>query len=612
MVRILAGLWQAFARGWRPMLVVHAAALVVVAALLGPLTSIAVRGLVALSGQQALSDTAIVGFLVSPLGAVAGLIIGSLALTIGLLGYAALLVPAQRARNGKPASPWGALAWIGRRLPSLLRLAVRFILRLLLAVLPFAAAIGLVHLLLLREHDINFYLAEKPPVFLIAAGLASIFGAGLAWMLIRVGSDWFHALPLVLLGGLSPRKARAESRRAVAGQRREISLSLALWLLGTPLVTGLLNLPASLLGRWLIPGLADHLGPLALVLGLLVITGAAVSFATGFIATSLLALQHVRLFERTDLAELIPSAPAPARPERSRRRIGVGLIAAGLVVVSLTTWLTSRWLNQLVVEREVAVIAHRGASATAPENTLAAFRLAIEQGADWVEIDVQVNAAGQVLVFHDRDFKRIGDHALDLRAATPEDLAKIDIGSWFDPEFAAERTPTLREVLDLCRGRCGVLIELKHYGDDEILERRVVEEVEAAGMVGEIEMMSLDQEAVRKVRQLRPDWPVGLLSSVALGDLTRLDVDFLGLNARAASPGLIRRARDAGIDVYVWTINDPVAMSAMISRGVDGLITDEPGRARSVIEQRAAMPPGGRLLLELASRFGATPPPTDL
>jgi glycerophosphoryl diester phosphodiesterase len=597
-----------FAGGWRPMLVVHAAVLVVVAAILGPLASAAVRGLVMLSGQKALSDTAIAGFLLGPPGAVAGLVIGSMALVLGLLGYAALLIPARQAWRGQTASPWSALTRVGRLLPSLLQLAARFILRLLLVALPFAAAIGLIYLLLLGEHDINYYLAEKPPAFLAAVALAAICGAGLAWMLIRVGCDWFHALPLVLLAGCSPRDARRESKRAVSGQRREISLSLALWLLGTPLLTGLLNLPAAMLGRWLVPVLAEQLGILALVLGLLVLAGTVVSFVTSFAAISLLAIQHVRLFEKTQPAE---PAPPAARTEARRRRIGFVLIAAALAVVSLTTWITYRWLDRLVVERHVEVIAHRGASAAAPENTMAAVRLAIEQGADWVEIDVQLTATGEVLVFHDRDFKRVAKRALDLRDARPEDLAEIDIGSWFDPKFSAERTPTLREVLDTCRGRCGVLIELKYYGEGGPLEQRVVEEVERAGMVDEVRLMSLDQNSVRKIRKLRPEWKVGLLSSVALGDLTRLDVDFLGLNGRAATPGRIRRARESGIDVYVWTVNDPVEMSAMISRGATGLITDEPGRARTVIMQRAELNPSARLLLEISSRLGGRPSMTE-
>lgn len=595
-------LWLDFTRGWRPMLVIHGSVLLAIAVFLGPLTVGIVRGLVRFSGERAVSDTAIAGFLFSPVGALAGLVIGSLALTLGLLGYAALLLAARQTCHGTGISVSVALARIGSRLPALLRLAGRFIIRMLLAVLPFAGGISLVYLLLLGEHDINFYLAEKPPVFRIAAGLAALISLGMAWVLVRVTCDWFHALPLVLFSTRTPSEVCKESPRAAAGQRGEIAFSIVLWLVGTPLLTGLLTLPVAGLGRWLVPALSDRLGLLAPVLGLLLLAAAAASFAGGFITTSLLAIRHMRLFERSHPTD----SPGPASPpsQGAGRCTGIGFIAASLLIISLTSWATYRWLGRLVVEDQVVVIAHRGASAAAPENTLAAVRVAIEQGADWVEIDVQVNAVGEVLVFHDRDFMRVGKHALDLRDARPEDLAAIDIGSWFDPGFSTERTPTLREVLDTCRGRCGVLIELKHYGGDDHLEQQMVEEVERAGMVDDVQVMSLDHAAVRRMRVLRPEWPVGLLSSVALGDLTRLDVDFLGLNGKAATPSLIRRAREAGIDVYVWTINDAVGMSAMISRGADGLITDEPGRARTVIAQRSSLNPSARLLLELASRLG--------
>jgi glycerophosphoryl diester phosphodiesterase len=599
---------RTFAGAWWPMLIVHAVVVMLVAALLGPLGGILVGALVRLSGQQALSDTAILEFLLSPLGALAGLAIGSGALTLGLLGYAALLIPAQQVWNGQTATPWGALARVARALPVLLRLAARFMLRLLLATIPCAAAIGLIYACLLGEHDINFYLAEKPPVFLLAIALAGLIGLGLAAMLIRIAGNWFHALPLSLLAGHSPREAAAESLREVHGQRREISLSLALWGFGTPLLTSVLNLPLNLLRLWLVPALSNHLGSLALVLGLLILFSSAISFATGFATLSLLAIQHVRLFEKNHPADRVQPA---RRKEHPRRRVGLAVLVGAAVIITLTTWFTHRWLDELVVERPVAVIAHRGASAEAPENTLAAVELAIDQGADWVEIDVQLHGSGEVLVFHDRDFKRVSRSATTLHDASMESLKTLDIGSWFDPRFAEERTPTLREVLDTCRGRCGVLIELKHYGKDDKLEARVVEEVEAAAMVGQIQLMSLDQRSVRKLRRLRPSWPVGLLSSVALGDLTRLKIDFLGLNAKAATPALIDRAQWAGIEVYVWTINDPVEMSAMASRGVAGLITDRPATACTVLEQRAELNPGARLLVELAARFGKRLEPAD-
>jgi glycerophosphoryl diester phosphodiesterase len=183
------------------------------------------------------------------------------------------------------------------------------------------------------------------------------------------------------------------------------------------------------------------------------------------------------------------------------------------------------------------------------------------------------------------------------------DLAEIDIGTWFSPEYASERTPTLRAVLEDAKGKAGVLIELKYYNRDERLEERVIRIVEATGMTGSIAVMSLKYPAVQKMKALRPHWRVGLLAATAIGDLTQLEADFLAVNTGIATSDLIRRARKAGRDVYVWTVNDPISMWRMISRGAVGLITDEPALARDVLSERAKLSTPERLLLLAADLF---------
>jgi glycerophosphoryl diester phosphodiesterase len=222
-----------------------------------------------------------------------------------------------------------------------------------------------------------------------------------------------------------------------------------------------------------------------------------------------------------------------------------------------------------------------------------------------VELDVQESADGEVIVMHDSDYMKIA--GVDLKAwdATTDVLADIDIGSWFDPQYAAERTPLLRDVLELAKDSgTGVLIELKYYGHDEMLEQRVADVVEETGMTEQIRAMSLKYDAVRKMKAIRPDWMVGLLATATLGDLPALEADFLAVNMARASLGLIRGARAAGKEVYVWTVNDPLSMSQMASLGVSGLITDEPALAREVLEQRAALGAAERLVLALGSKLG--------
>jgi glycerophosphoryl diester phosphodiesterase len=116
--------------------------------------------------------------------------------------------------------------------------------------------------------------------------------------------------------------------------------------------------------------------------------------------------------------------------------------------------------------------------------------------------------------------------------------------------------------------------------------------------------MSLKYEAVQKMNTLRPDWTVGLLATATVGDLPALEADFLAVNMATSSVGLVRDARAAGKEVYVWTVNDPLSMSHMASLGVSGLITDEPALAREVLEQRAALSAAERLVLALESQLG--------
>jgi glycerophosphoryl diester phosphodiesterase len=169
--------------------------------------------------------------------------------------------------------------------------------------------------------------------------------------------------------------------------------------------------------------------------------------------------------------------------------------------------------------------------------------------------------------------------------------------------------PTLREVLETARGKSGVLIELKYYGHDEDLERRVVEVVEAAGASSSVAVISLEYAGIQKIRALRPDWTVGLLSAVVVGDLSSVDADFLAVNMSMVTPGFVRKARNAGKRVFVWTVNDPVSMSRVMSFGVDGIITDEPEMARRILDKRASLSPAERLLIHTAVLFGKPIPP---
>ena len=235
---------------------------------------------------------------------------------------------------------------------------------------------------------------------------------------------------------------------------------------------------------------------------------------------------------------------------------------------------------------------------------MAAVLKAIDDGADWVEIDVQETADGEVIVAHDSDFMKLAGVDLKVWNATMGDLAGIDIGSSFDPAYAAERTPTLRDVLVAARGKSRVMIELKYYGHNVDLEDRVARIVEETAMTDQIAVMSLKLPMVEKMRGLRPGWRTGILAARAVGDLSKLDTDYIAVNTGQVSVDLVKRNKAAGKQLYVWTVDEPVTMSRMISMGVDGLITNQPALARQVIDRRNALSAPERLLLWVADSFG--------
>jgi glycerophosphoryl diester phosphodiesterase len=352
-----------------------------------------------------------------------------------------------------------------------------------------------------------------------------------------------------------------------------------------------------------VPGLLEAHVRLALTLVLvLVVAWFAVETAISAIALGALAILLDARFEE-------PARPR-AREDGPARHLSLRAVLAGFLALAVLGNGAGGAMLAAASRPDgaVAVIGHRGAAGTRPENTLASIAQAVEDGADWVEIDVQATADGEVVVVHDRDFMKLAGVDLRVRDATLADLAGIDVGGWFDPAYAGERTPTLAQALEAVRGRARLLIELKYYGEDPTLAARVAEIVDRAGMGGEVAVMSLSYPAAVSMRRLRPEWRVGVLAATSVGEIARLEGDFVAVNAASVTPRLARAAAAAGKDLYAWTVNDPLRMSALVSMGVDGLITDEPGLARETLETRAGLGAPGRLLLVVAERLGVSLP----
>jgi glycerophosphoryl diester phosphodiesterase len=597
---------QYLRQSWQQVFVTHLIFTALGVVLFTPLLGFTGRLLLKLSGQTALADQDIAYFLLSPTGMLALILFA--ALLIGILAFeqAALMRIAISVMHGKPVATVDALGYTASRIQNMLMFTGRLVIRILLLTLPFLAIAGGVALFLITDYDINYYLKEKPPEFWTAAVLIGIIVMTMIILLARKLLGWSLALPLVLFADVSPASSFNESFRIAKNNRAQVLALLVSWgvlaILLASIVFGLIQLA----GSWLIPSFVESISILVLLLGGLSISWILANFLLTTFTSGSFAYLVMGLYEEHGpalnkaLTNSKPSDPETRQIGISKRGVAIFLLA-GVVIAGLT----GRWLiNGIQTADDITIVAHRGAAGKAPENTLASIRQAIEDKADWIEIDVQETADGDIVVMHDSDFMKLAGKNLKIWDATLPQLADIDIGSWYDPSFSQERVPTLKQVLEIARDKAKVVIELKYYGHDKNLEQSVVDIVEETAMVGETAIMSLKYTAVKKMRALRPDWKIGLLSTTSIGDLSSLDADFLAVAMGMASAGFIRRTHEAGKQVFVWTVNDPVSMSRMISLGVDGIITDEPEMARQVLTERAKLSSAERLLIHTALLFG--------
>ncbi len=542
-----------FFGSWRSLAITDLAYKAVAFALLTPATLLFLRWLLSRTHKSVIADADILLIFVTTRAGVLALVLGgAILLAITALEIACLMAIGLAAAKGRPINARSALVFVASRSAHVLALTAHFVVRVIAGLLPFLIAIGVVYLALLRGHDINFYLAQRPPVFFVAVALVGVILAGLAALLVRMVSRWALALPLVLFEDDLPRRAFAESARRSVGSRTLVVVVLASWgVIALALANAARWLP-ELAGRVLAPYFAGSLALLLLFITVLALVWAAFILAAGIVNAALFALAilglYLRIGERQELR-----VPAPAALGRFGAPVQLSRrVIAGIAALAVLFFIGFAAIALSVTRRHAPalVIAHRGSSVAAPENTLAAFRLAIEQGADVVELDVQESADGEVLVVHDSDLMKVAGDPRKIWEATAAELRAIDIGSRAGPQFAAERVPTLAEALAVCKGRAHVIVELKSYGHDQELEERVAAIVEAAGMEADCSYMSLDHYMVGAMKRLRPKWRVGVLAAKALGDLTSLDADFLAVEARMANPRFVRRAHRAGQDVY--------------------------------------------------------------
>lgn len=237
------------------------------------------------------------------------------------------------------------------------------------------------------------------------------------------------------------------------------------------------------------------------------------------------------------------------------------------------------------------IIAHRGASHDAPENTLAAIRLAWQQNADAVEIDVRLSRDGALVVMHDDNTRRTAGHDAKIAAQTLEELKRLDAGSWKGAPFAGETIPTLGEVLAELPAGKGLVIEVKD-ARPEVVPALQSALAQSGVLPAQLLLIGFDYEQVKRLKSALPQLRVLLLRSapLAVEELIALcrDASLDGVDLQHAFPldeKAIAKLRAAGLAWYVWTVDDANIARRLVAAGVDGITTNRPGWLREQLRK---------------------------
>ena len=539
-------------------------------------------------------------WLLTPQGIAYFLLAGSLVLFTIILQGAGLFLIADTPQGVTVSAP-KALRRIMLHTVSLLQLSVRMLLIVLPFVFLMAIVPGIMYLLLLTDHDINFYLSHYPPEWIIMIAVSTVWISAVVCGLVVVLVRWMFALPLWMDGIRPLSKALRKSWHITRGRSRRLLLVILVCALSASFVGFITHIVFfGITGIILEYMVSTVTATVHVISGYLVLNTFVVSLI-GFLGLAWGASVWVLCFRSMAEDNIYDHASVMSVSDfvvqLSVRRI-MRRVLPILVIVIFGSW----GLGAFVMQRDVPVnlpliIAHRAGAADAPENTLVALERVIKDGvADIAEIDVTLTLDGELVIAHDKDLMRLANDPRIIADTTYDDIRTVDIGEWFGLDFKGLHLGRLEEFLKVAHGEIPMIVEFKHGKDTNLVEK-TVELVQELGMEDKVILMSLELDEVRKVQELAADIKVGYFASVEVGDLRKLDVDILAVKDHIAKTEFVRDIHEQGGEIYVWTIDDKMRVMELIEMGVDGIITNDPDLVADVVHRFKALTPEQRVLL---------------
>ncbi len=587
-------IFHSLVRNFRPLLIYHFFVSLLAIVVLVPISTWIMTRVLSRTGIPLISPEEMLGFFLSPTGVAWVLTGGSLGLLLIFVIHAGMILIAAETENGHYRVAITALWQVIRKLPRLLLLSVLQIGAHLLIAAPFLLAVVIAWSIMLKPYDPYYLVSETPRVFWVFLIVCAPFVAGIlffnGWLYLR----WVLAFPVLLLERKSPKEALKRSAQLTRGSFRKITALILAMAFMVLLIPALLIVIFDTLGGWFLGWVPENfmiLIPAVMIYLILYIILAVLLSFLGNAANSLF-IQH--LYQ--SIAGVRPALENETPPAHT------GALAWGVEVI-LLIFAVSQAVFVLYTffdfQDDVAIVAHRGSSMMAPENTMPAIELALEEGADYVEIDVRETADGALVLLHDRDLRRIAGDSRNIWELTLEEVREIDAGNWFHPRFSGVGIPTLEEVIDVVQGQARLYLEIKPSPATPDLTRNVVTLLQEKEFIDDVLIGAMEPGVLRDVKRLEPELRTALFVHTAIGRPDRDILDVLALRAAITTGQDIRNAHRHGHELHIWTVNDRREMSRFIDMGVDSIITDDPGMLTELLQERAALSNPSLFLVKL-------------
>ncbi len=428
--------------------------------------------------------------------------------------------------------------------------------------------------------------------------LTGLFGESAKWLSIAV----FVLLHLLMIWLLSGRwyslhylvltdsrfsECTAKSRSCLSGKRLRTALTLLLWSAVMLLAAAVITFGVSFVIIFAVKGFSAPQAALASSLRVLSYAGEVFSAVSAvFSAPFIVGCLTNRFFRDNAQDEKIVFPELRERKYPKAVKIISFTVAAAASVFLNFTYIQEIYRGNVSfrvgIFDNTQITAHRGFSYAAPENTMYAFEAAAEAGADYIELDVQQTADGQLVVFHDDTVSRTTNGVGRLSGFTYNELAELSCGSWFkrgDTDFSDARVPLFSEALEFAAENDMMLnVEIKKSDRTDDTARRAAEMLVEYGLEDQCYVTSFAYSALRETKLVDSGIKTALILNVASPSIysNLRHIDAVSINYLFASQSTISQAHRSGKRVFVWTVNSRADMERMISMGADNIITDRP------------------------------------